>query len=768
MSENAELFRFWIECGWKYRRKHNPRMTSNIKEYRSRLKYEIKIIEQQGFIDYFMMVSDLVRWAKDNGIAVGPGRGSSAASLVCYLLRITEIDPMQYPMLFERFISPDRTDVPDIDVDFEDTRRDEVFAYAAEKYGQDRVANIINFVRYKARNSLDDVARVYHIPKWKVDTIKGKLLERSEGHPRALKVLEDTRDSFSEVADIFKEQQNSAGRGLPDAMLLEGNYRGLNVHAAGMVIGSAPLNEFTATYQREIDGQIRWGIAYDKRDATYLGLLKIDVLSLHTMGMIAEVCRWTQKLYGDKGITLEELYRIPLDDEQVLEAFRKGDALGIFQFEGPATRRILKLVKPTRFMHLADVNALSRPGADDKAYIAVKEAIDSGFQSGPDPKAHKVIDKHLEFTYGEIVYEEQILQVLRDLGGFQPEELNKLRKVIHDKLGSGAFNEFYKRFESGCAAKGLKADVAQEIWATMATASGYAFNIAHSVSYAHIGYWQMYLKIHYAAAFYAGQLLKCSDDLRRTKLIQEALRHSIEVRPPNLLYSQDNWDVVDIEGQRVIVAGFNSIPGIGPKTSANIVKWRDSMVFIDEEIIDEDGLGLEWEHLTEVKGIGPKTIQKIVGFCESDDPFGVHKTKRILDGIRQAYQEGELPGVIAPTHLSVDITPDRELVTFMGIVRGKKYYDAVAQLQKRTTEDLTYEEARAQLDDPHLLKYVAIDLEDEYNEPIRVRISRWKYPDYAAQVTHLKVDSDVVVVQGHSSDFGGISIQTKELIVLEP
>lgn len=565
-GSNEELFKFWIEQGWKVRRRENAHMQEHISEYRKRLKHEVTVISDKGFQDYFLMVSDLIRWAKRQDIAVGPGRGSSAGSLVCYLLQITEIDPMQYPMLFERFMDPTRTDEPDIDTDFQDDRRDEVFTYASNKYGEDRVANIINFVRYKGRNSLDDVARVYNVPKWKVEQIKSKLFDRAEGHPRALKSLEDTYDSFPDIKEIIDNE-----RGLKYALALEGNYRGLNVHAAGMVIAAVPLNNITATYQRELAGRVGWGIAYDKRDATYLGLLKIDALSLQTMGMIAEVCKWSHKLYP-KGITLQELYRVPLDDPAVLAAFRKGDVLGIFQFEGNTTRRILRKVAPEHIMHLSDINALSRPGADDKTYVLNKA-------EGRTPTfAHDVVREHLTWTYGTIVYEEQILMILRDLGGFAPAELNKLRKVIHDKLGSTAFNEYFERYIKHAATLGVSEDSAKQVWDTMVNASNYSFNISHSVSYAHIGYWQMYLKIHYPAAFYGGQLLKCADDQRRTRLIQEAMRHGIDVRPPDPVLSQQNWNVVEIDGKHVILAGLSVIPGVGPRTAENMIQYRNMML----------------------------------------------------------------------------------------------------------------------------------------------------------------------------------------------
>ena len=733
---NLLLFRFWIEQGWKYRRKHNDRMKTHVAEYKSRLAHEVSMIQEKDFVNYFLMVSDLVRYAKDSGIAVGPGRGSSAASLVCYLLRITEIDPMRYPMLFERFLDPTRLDEPDIDIDFEDDRRDEVFTYAATKYGENRTANIGTFTRYKGKNSLDDIARVYKIPKWKVEAVKGKLLERAEGHPRAAKTLVDTFDSFSDIREIVEAT--------PDflyAPRLEGNLRGFGVHAAGMVISAIPLENICATYQREIAGRQGSSIAFDKYDSSYLGLLKIDALSLQTMGMIAKVVELA-------GISLEELYRVPLDDEEVMDAFRAGDVLGIFQFEGITTRRILKQANPTVFQHLSDVNALSRPGADDKAYIHNKtNEVEQEY-------AHSIMAQHLSWTYGVVVYEEQILMILRDLGGFEPKELNRMRKIIHDKLGSTAFNEYFKRFIKGAAAHGLSENAAKSIWDGLVSASGYAFNIAHSVSYAHIGYWQMWLKIHYTAEFFTGQLLKCSDDVRRGKLIQEALRRGIFVEPPNLLESQQNW-TLSPDGR--ILAGLTAVAGIGPKTAQNIIEWRKTA---DDYI--------QWNDLSSVKGIGVKTISTIVKFCESSDPFGVNEVSRILNKVRADFSNGEMTGIPAPTHLSIDIPTEREMVCYIGIARRRKYYDAVEQLQKRTNEELSYEDALMKIDDPHLLKYVALEVEDEYGEVVKIRVSRWLYPKLAKQVQDLKLNRDIVVAQGFSSDFGGISIQAKKLVTINP
>lgn len=761
------VLRQWISDGWKKRSQENEFIKLKSSEYKARVNHEFQTIcDREGFADYFLIVADIVQWAKDQGIAVGPGRGSSAGSLVCYLLRITEIDSLQYPMLFERFLDPTRTDPPDIDIDFEDTRRDEVFAYATTKYGQDRVANIGTFTRYKGKNSLDDIGRVYHIPKWKLDAVKGKLLERSDGHPRASKTLEDTYNSFSDVADLVESTAE-----LSFAPRLEGNLRGFGVHAAGMVISSVPLNNICATYERTIGERQGSAIAFDKYDSAYLGLLKIDALSLLTMGMVAKVCELA-------GISLTDLYRVPLDDEKTWAAFKKGSVLGIFQFEGNTTRRILKAVEPQNIMQLSDVNALSRPGANDRAYLENKEilATDTGTIHYP----HPIVAQHLSWTNGVIVYEEQILMILRDLGGFAPAELNRMRKIIHDKLGSTQFNEYLERFVKGAAAHGLSEDTAKSVWDTMVGASGYAFNIAHSVAYSHIGYWQQYLKTRYPAEFFTGQLLKCSNDdngkVRRQKLIQEAMLHGIDVMPPNLLDSQQDWTFTKPErngngygySAPTILAGFTIIPGIGPKTAENIINWRENLIGDGLVNIDEDGLGMEWSDLIDVKGIGQKTIEKISEFVSDPDLFGVNYTKRVLDETREALSNGMVPGFPAASHNSIDIQTDGRKVCFAGIVRRRKYYDAVEQLKKRVTEEISTEDALRQLDDPHLLKYVALQCEDEYGETINVRVSRWRYPAFQKMIDNLRTDTDIVVAVGKTSDFGGVSIQVSEMIVLEP
>jgi len=745
VTDYNDLFKFWLAEGYRFRRRTNTFMQEDPKAYKVRLHSEYEIISSiPGYVDYFLMVSDLVRWAKDQGIAVGPGRGSAAGSLCCYLLRITELDPLQYPMLFERFISPDRPDLPDIDIDFEDERRAEVVRYAQEKYGMDRVANILNFVRYKGANSLNDIGTVYRIPEWKIESIKDKLVDRPEGHPRFSKTLRDTIDNDNNVAEIV-----ASAKEIELACDLEGNYRHTSIHPAAIVISSVPLTDITATYEKQSGSERGSGVAFDKKDSAYLGLLKIDFLSLRALTAI-------RASLDAIGMTMAEFYEIPLDDPKVYERFRAADVLGIFQFEGYTTKRVLKQVAPTKFMDLVDVNALSRPGGDDKAYIKAK-------QTGKiPPSCSELVAQHINWTYGTIVYQEQILLILRDLGNFPPSDVNAVRKIISDKQDSSLFNEYLERFVEGAATHGVTRDEATGVWTTMVQATGYAFNISHAACYSDTAYRQMWLKV-YHPEFYLGQLLKCPDDdegkEKRRRLIMEANSKNITVFPPNLEHSQQGWSLANGH----LYAGFTAIKGVGGKIANDVVAWRDN----NHEFLRTWGYD-SWDSLVEVPGIGPGRVQTIKDFVYHDDPFGVRKVARALESIHKDFENDEFPGIEAPTHKSVDITTGDDFVVFMGVLKRKTYKDVVEQRLKYGADGLTRERILEDLDSPHLLKYVTLECVDEYDEPVRIRIGRKKFPQYQGLISRARVNRDVILVRGYVSEFGGIAIQTSDLVVIDP
>lgn len=454
----------WLREGWHYRVRMNPRLKAEQAAYVKRLKYEMELIEGKDFLDYFLMLSDIVRWSKDNGIPVGPARGSAAASLTCYLLRITEIDPLQFPvMLFERFIDLNRRDLPDVDLDFDDERRDEVRDYAKRKYGEDRVANIGTFTKYRGKNALIDVARVHNIPDWKIKVIKDLVVERSGGDSRVDASLGDTMEMFPQAKAVFDEFPD-----LHKAIRLEGNYRGMGVHAAGLVISNDPLTDNVASYTKEVKGkESRSVLSVDKYDAEYLGLMKADFLGLTTMGMLRRALAMIE-------MSLEELYAVTLDDPEVIGAFHANDVTGIFQFGGGATRVVNGDVKPDNFMELCDINALSRPGplhsGSTNDYIAVKHG-----RMQPD-HLHPVIDELTKDTKYQIIYQEQILQIIRELGGLPWTHIQEIRKIISLKKGEGAFNERRQDFIDGCGERyQIDPKQALKIWNKLVTAGQYAF-----------------------------------------------------------------------------------------------------------------------------------------------------------------------------------------------------------------------------------------------------------------------------------------------------
>lgn len=465
-----ELLWEWLREGWKYRFPDNPRMQANPDEYVRRLHYEMDLIDSKDYNDYFLMVADAVRYAKDlrpRPIPVGPARGSAAASVVLYMLRTTEVDPLQFPsMVFERFIDVSRKDLPDIDLDFADTRRDEVRAYLVRRYGADRVANIGNFVGYKGKIAIADVSRVHKVPKADEEAVKAVILERSGGDSRY-------NDSLADSIAMFPAAQAAFDRNpqLKYAIALEGNQRGMSIHAAGIVISNTPITDTCAMYTREVNGEQRSVLAYDKKDAESLGMLKMDFLGLSTMGMIDLVLEMI-------GMDLADLYRVPLDEPRTLDAFRRGDVVGIFQFEGRATRLVNAGVVPDHFQHLADINALSRPGPLFSGMTA--DYIDVKHGRKKADHLHPLVWEHTEFTYGQIIYQEQVLKIVSSIGGFPVERIGDIRRIISQKLGEASMQTMFEDFVRGAAdLHDIDRKLATRIWKFMVTSATYSFNIAH-------------------------------------------------------------------------------------------------------------------------------------------------------------------------------------------------------------------------------------------------------------------------------------------------
>jgi DNA polymerase-3 subunit alpha len=746
-SDSLTLIWDWLRRGWRYRVRHGDRfLVEHAKECHARILHEMESIRAKDFIDYFLMTSDIVRFAKNSGIPVGPARGSAAGSLVCYLLRITEINPMMYPLMnFERFIAPDRNDIPDIDLDFDDGRRGEVREYAARKYGPERVGNVANYVKYKGKNALVDVGRVFpKIPKVDIELAKSMIVERSGGDSRADAALLDTIEMFPLVKAVFEKYPD-----LWKACRLEGNYRGMGINAAGFVIANTPVHEICAQYTREVGDEKRTVVSVDKKDAEYLQLMKIDFLSLSTMGMI----RIALELAG---VTLDELYAVPMDDPETMEAFQRNDVVGIFQYEGRATRLVNREVRPDNFMELADINGLSRPGPLFSG--ATADYIDTKHGRKKVEKIQPIWDRLTIPTKGQVIYQEQVLSALGEIGGIPPTKVGEIRRIISQKLGEMNFAKSMKDFVEGAGRlHGIDKKTAEFMWGRLVTSATYSFNMAHCISYAMLGFWCMWLKVHYPAAFYTAQLRK-TDKEDWARLIKDAERHGIEVCgvEPD---SGEDWSMVD---EKTVAAGWLQVPGIGPAKASAISAYVSDVQRAGGELPRED---LSW--LSNVKGIGPAMMTKILA-VQADDPFGLRRVERILEETREEIESGRL-AIRRPTHTSdqvLDAKPDSTVV-FLGLVKLKEYKDWIEDERARTGD--SPDDIKRRMRDPHLPTGCVLHCYDDGDEDVYVRVDRRVYPRFKRALESLRVEHDLILaVARKSRNSFGASIYIKQLYVISP
>jgi DNA polymerase-3 subunit alpha len=732
-EESRELIWEELRRGWKYRRVGRLSRDEQ-KRYIERLKYEMDIITQKDFIDYFLFIGDLVRHAKDREIAVGPARGSAAASLVCWLLRITEVDPMEYPILiFERFIDITREDLPDVDLDFDDDRRHEVREYLVEKYGAERVGNIANFVRFKGRNSISDIGMVYRVPKWETEKFFAFLIERASHDLRSSATIEDTCEMFPEAKAIFDTYPD-----LWKSQRLEGNYRQMSVHAAGLVVGQQALNNYVATYRRSnSDGSTIDALSVDKRDAEWLGIMKADVLGLTTMGLL----RIALDLLGMK---LEDLYKLPLNDPRVFEGFQRNDVTGVFQFDGFAARTLNRDVKPSIFLELADINALARPGPLHSGGAADYINIKNGTK--PRESIHPLYDRITAHTQGQVIYQEQVLQLVREMGGFEWTHAQTLRRIISQRRGKEEFNKHAEPFLEGAERiHGIGRALALRIWKLLLTSGSYAFNAAHAVSYSMIGYWTMWLKVYHPLEFYVSSLRKYGEE-KAISVLRDAVRHGIEVYPPALNFSETSWSIErDEDGRGLgIRAGLEQVPNVGSKSARAIVELREEL--------RSDGTTSFVVTYDDMMSYRPKgasftgrQIRSIRESEDNEDPFKLDLLGKTLEAARRRLLADETEEEWAPTHRAIDIPYEAryEEVTWIGVIRQRNLKDIFEAYHGRTGETLDISTVK----DPELVEWVVMTGEDD-SDVLILRIDRWRYPRWKDLVWSITPNEDLVVVHG--------------------
>jgi DNA polymerase-3 subunit alpha len=544
--EGRDAFDYLVELCERGLERRYERVTPELTE---RLRLELKTIREMGFADYFLIVSDFVGFAKQNGIGVGPGRGSAAGSLVAYSLGITDIDPIRYDLLFERFLNPGRKSMPDIDIDFAVEGRERVINYVAEKYGRERVAQIITFSTMAARAALRDAGRVLEVPYGAVDRL-AKLVPEGPGQ-----TLEEALKPGAELRQAVDEDP-VAKEIVELARPLEGLTRADSIHAAGVVIGAEPLIEVIPLQQKGADQEVV--TQFKMGDVEALGLLKMDFLGLRNLDVIDEAVR----LIGGVDITA-----VPLDDRLTYEMLARGESTGVFQFESSGMREALRQVRPTEFEDLIALVALYRPGP--MAYIPTYAARKHGRESlsVPDPRLEPITGT----TYGICIYQEQYMEIAKQLAGFSPAEADDLRKAIGKKIHS-LMASLKEKFIDGAVATGTTPAVAKALWDDMEKAQDYSFNKSHAACYALIAYRTAWLRANHPCEYMAALISSVMNTKDRVPFYVNACDEmGIEVMPPDVNSSQTDFAVV--EGK--IRFGLNAVKNVGDSAARLIVAARE-------------------------------------------------------------------------------------------------------------------------------------------------------------------------------------------------
>jgi DNA polymerase III subunit alpha len=544
--DGRDPFDFLVEWCEKGLARRYEKVTTELRE---RLQFELKTIREMGFADYFLIVADFIGFAKRNGISVGPGRGSAAGSLVSYCLEITDLDPIRYDLLFERFLNPGRKSMPDIDIDFAVDGRERVINYVTEKYGRDRVAQVITFGTMAARAAVRDAGRVLEVPYGVVDKI-AKLIPEGPGQ-----MLDDCLKPGSELKQSY--DSDPVTREIVDlAKPLEGLTRQDGIHAAAVVIGAQPLIELLPLQQKGADQEVVTQVSGTNIEA--LGLLKMDFLGLRNLDVIDKACA----LAGDLDIGA-----IPLDDKKTYAMLARGESTGVFQFESSGMRDALRSVKPTVFEHLIALVALYRPGP--MAYIPVYARRKAGQEpvSYPDERLKEITSA----TYGIAIYQEQSMEIAKKVAGFSPAEADDLRKAIGKKIHS-LMASLKGKFLDGCASNGVTPAVANQLWADMEQAQDYAFNKSHAACYALIAYRTAWLRANHPKEYMAALISSVMNTKDKVPFYVNACHDlAIEVLPPDVNTSMIDFAVV--EGK--IRFGLNAVKNVGESACRAIVRARE-------------------------------------------------------------------------------------------------------------------------------------------------------------------------------------------------
>lgn len=523
--------------------------------YSARLDRELTLIKEKDFEDYFYIIADMIAWAKAR-MVVGPARGSSCGSLVCYLLNITAIDPIPYGLMFERFIDINRKDLPDIDIDFSDVRRPMVFDYAEERYGKERVARLGTVGMFKAKSALNQAGMALHIPKWRTEKVSDSIIERSSADSRAMNSLEDTLRETDAGRSILHEYPE-----VIVAAKLEGHPNVSSQHAAGVVITDDPIAEFVA-----LDARSK-AIWCDKKDAEDLNLLKIDALGLTQLSIFER----TMELIGEKPVS-GWLEKIPLDDPAAFDILNRQQYSGVFQFVGAALRSVASQIHFDKLDDLVAVTALARPGplasGGTGSWVKRKNGVELI------PPMHPLLEELTRDTYGVVIYQETVMKITREIGRMSWENVSTLRKAMSGSMGDEYFEAQWNNFKVGAIENGMDELTARAIWEQINTFGSWSFNKSHAVAYGMISYWCCWLKAHHPVEFAAATLDAEPDPGKQISILRELHREGVEYVAVDPERSVDRWTQAVRDGKTILVGPLTAIKGIGPAKLREILDAR--------------------------------------------------------------------------------------------------------------------------------------------------------------------------------------------------
>jgi DNA polymerase III alpha subunit len=648
--------------------------------YEERLMKEINLITEKGYEDYFYIVLDICQWARER-MAVGPARGSSCGSLVCYLLKITTVDPIPHGLIFERFIDINRNDMPDIDIDFSDQNRELVFDYIRQKYGADHVARIGSVSMYHPRSILTEAGAALRVPKWMCDNVADTIIVRSSGDSRALDTLGDTLKEMPAGKTLLEKYPEFIS-----VTPIEGHPRHYSQHAAGVVISDRPITNIVAIDNRS-------GAAMcDKKDAEDdYNLLKVDCLGLTQLSTLEDTLEAV-------GLERDFLEKLPLDDKDAFEVLNKQQWSGIFQFNGIALQSLAKQTKITCFEDIVAITALARPGpltsggASDWVYR----------KNGWDPRInkpakttfpHPLFEPYLKDTYGVVMFQEQVMEIGREIGDLTWEDVTLLRKAMSKSLGKEYFDQFGDRWKEAAEAKGIDREVLEKVWDDLCAYGAWAFNKSHSVAYGLISYWCCYLKAHHPFEFSAATLTHVTDPEKQIALLREMQAEGIEYVPVDKDLSVDRWIAGKGKGNsKVLVGPLTNVKGIGPKLVQQVMSAKARNEPMPDRVL--------------------KLLEKPVTKIDSIYP--------ITDRVKDLMPDPAERNIHTPITRIIDITEDHQEDTTFVIVGVARLINPRDENEPIQVAKRGYKITRGPLDS------LNIQMEDDTGI-IYCKVNRWKY-----------------------------------------